>query len=655
MVKKYRADIDGLRAISILAVLVYHAFPLLLPGGFIGVDVFFVISGFLITNILLSEFQENRFSVLEFYKRRIRRIFPALVVVLFFVLVLGKIVLRSQEIEALRGQIVAACLFASNFLFWKEAGYFDSASDLKPLLHLWSLGVEEQFYFVWPLLILVSLKYRKYFLLLGTVIVSLILSAAFTHSHSSAAFYLLPFRFWEMGIGGLLAGIHLFPKLKGLSDKALKFPNLLSGLGLIGLCVGLMLCRKGSVFPGVIALVPVLASVFIIMAERSYVNRVILSASPLVVLGLISYPLYLWHWPLLALGRTVVGKEIGPGYRFVLCLLSVVLAYLTYKLIELPLRRYRDGKTALAVQTGAFVLAGVAAFAFLKEDKSTAHMFADLNPSITYAEFSCPGELKEAGLNYCRKKGRAETILIGDSHAEHYFYGLDSVAKNGVMLAGNSSCPAVLGISVEGDQPKCREKYEVISHYIGTNPDIKRVVISNFSGHFQDKNFAADHILNHTGPAEMKINGYTDLENKYTAYVLGLKQMIHRTLSQGKQVFLFADIPELDFIPADCIPGSQARVFMKELLGVPKFANKNCAIPSDLVKQRLARYNQMLSDIRASYPEVVIVNPTEYMCSDKSCMAMNEAGLLYRDSHHLSLTGSKWLLRKVVEDKKFDF
>lgn len=316
---KYRPDIDGLRAVAVLAVVAFHAFPNWLKGGFIGVDVFFVISGYLISTIIFENLDKGAFSFSEFYARRIGRIFPALILVLVACFTFGWFALLADEFEQLGKHIAAGAGFVSNLVLWSEAGYFDNSAETKPLLHLWSLGIEEQFYIFWPLFLWFAWK-RKFNLLTITILVatiSFILNINGVKQDTVATFYSPQTRFWELLSGSLLAWITLYKKssyqraklkIDGwlaniiyreqtkCNGKALS--NVLSFLGFILLAYGFLNINKELSFPGKWALVPVFGSVLIIAAgSKSWVNQIILSNKVLVWFGLISFPLYLWHWP----------------------------------------------------------------------------------------------------------------------------------------------------------------------------------------------------------------------------------------------------------------------------------------------------------------------------------------------------------------------
>ena len=397
---KYRPDIDGIRAIAVLAVVAFHAFPSWVNGGFIGVDVFFVISGYLISTIIFENLDRGTFSASEFYARRIKRIFPALILVLVACLIFGWFALLADEVQQLGKHIAAGAGFISNIVFWNEAGYFDNAADTKPLLHLWSLGIEEQFYIVWPFLLWISWK-RKFNLLTITILVTVIsffLNIKGIRQDAVATFYSPQTRFWELLSGSLLAWLTLYKKnefviiknkIEGfLASIACRekqsadgkiLSNALSFVGLSLLVYGFWRISKESSFPGKWALVPVLGTLLLLMGgSKAWINRTILSNKIAVWFGLISFPLYLWHWPLLSFVRIVESEVPSLNIRIVAVVLSILLAWLTYKLIERPIRFGKHGSLTVATLSGLAIAIGVTGFVVNKTDFSQSHTYEKL-------------------------------------------------------------------------------------------------------------------------------------------------------------------------------------------------------------------------------------------------------------------------------------
>lgn len=353
--KEYRADIDGLRAIAIISVLIFHGFPTWLPGGFVGVDVFFVISGYLITSIILKSLYNKNFSIFVFYERRIRRLFPVLVVVLFFTLMLGWFLLSPIDYKYLAKHTVGGAAFIANILLAADSGYFSDVSDSNPLLHLWSLGIEEQFYLFWPL-ILWFFYWRKWPIWIGILICffsSLFYGVYLTQGNIKLAFYLPVTRFWELIAGAGLAWVSLQPWSKKILPFAVS-SRLADALSVLALCLflfSLYLINPSTLFPGWYALLPVSSAfLFIAAGRKAVINNYFLSNRVMVWVGLISYPAYLWHWPLLAYFNNF-SYALSPEWHvpavFLLLALSLFLGWLSYRYIEMPLRGGGFGRIKL--------------------------------------------------------------------------------------------------------------------------------------------------------------------------------------------------------------------------------------------------------------------------------------------------------------------
>jgi peptidoglycan/LPS O-acetylase OafA/YrhL len=348
----YRADIDGLRAIAVLSVVGFHAFPDWILGGFIGVDIFFVISGYLISSIIFSNLEHDSFSIAGFYSRRIRRIFPALITIMIVSVALGSYSLFPNAYAELGKHIAAAAAFVENFALYAESGYFDSAAETKPMLHLWSLAIEEQFYIFWPLMLAFVWK-RKWSFLRITAAIGILSFAAniyLTRTNPTAAFYWPISRFWELMVGGVLAYLTLHRQHWIEPGKDIQS---IFGFGL--LIFGFVLITKETVFPGWWGLMPTGGAFFVISAgPQAILNRYLLSSRLMVGIGLISYPLYLWHWPLFSLAQFVAGS--GFKIKIILVGLSIVLAWITYECIEKPIRS-REKKISLPL-FAAMILIG---------------------------------------------------------------------------------------------------------------------------------------------------------------------------------------------------------------------------------------------------------------------------------------------------------
>ncbi|MDH5525743.1 MAG: acyltransferase [Nitrospirota bacterium] len=454
---KYRPDIDGLRAVAILSVILFHLFPGKMKGGFIGVDIFFVISGFLISTIVFSSLERDRFSIVEFYIRRIRRIFPALILVMTVAFAAGWFLLFSGEFKQLGKHVAGGAGFVSNFILRTESGYFDAAAETKPLLHLWSLAIEEQFYVFWPLLLAFVWKRHWNFLKI-TAAIAIASFAANIHlinTSPESAFYLPFSRFWELMAGGVLAYIALHrPRLNS------RYPNGQSLLGFALLATALLLLDKHSAFPGWWALLPAAGTFLVISAgPQAWLNKTFLANRAMVLIGLISYPLYLWHWVILAYVRI---EDSAPSRQLKIAVLtgSILLAWFTYVVVENPLRTGRNPGTKATVLLSAMVVLFAAGFFTFSQNglESWRHdgdryrfmgHFENSLPEMAYFKKIGEHETSREDCNfydveryrngastkvpvkrisercYLRDTAFSRSVFIwGDSHAQHLYHGI---------------------------------------------------------------------------------------------------------------------------------------------------------------------------------------------------------------------------------------
>lgn len=367
---KYRADIDGLRAIAVLAVVIYHGFPSLLPGGFTGVDIFFVISGFLISSIIFEKLENGKFSISEFYFLRTRRIFPALILVLIVTLSYGWLRMQPDEFNQLLKHAASGSFFLSNFTYLSDSGYFDTSSEVKPLLHLWSLAIEEQFYLFWPVVIYFSWKWKPSisWILLIVFSCSFFFNIRDIHENVSRAFYLPGPRFWELFAGATLA---YSTRCNGLLSKLVldsKSWCFIAICGWILIFSGFFIISNQLLFPGWYALIPVLGTVLVIFsgAQAHYLKQ-LFSHPILIWIGLISYPLYLWHWPIFVFLRIEFSGQPAPVFILAGILLAFIFAWITFHCVEKPIRRnVQRYRTALLIATILFLLGAGSYFAYLK-------------------------------------------------------------------------------------------------------------------------------------------------------------------------------------------------------------------------------------------------------------------------------------------------
>ena len=440
---RYRPEIDGLRAIAVAAVILFHAGFGLFSGGFIGVDVFFVISGFLITSIIVGELQSGRFSVLRFYERRARRILPALFTVMAACVPFAYRLLSPDDLKDFAQSLAAICLFASNVLFWGESGYFDTQAELKPLLHTWSLAVEEQFYVIFPLLLLAAWRLGRA-VLLGLIIVlavlSLVTSADEVRNFPSAAFYLLPSRAWQLLVGGLASFLADRWRTAGDREPSARLAGEVVGwCGMAMILRSLFLFDERTPFPGLNAAWPTLGTALVLLgaSDRTSIGRM-LAWKPLVGLGLISYSAYLWHQPLFAFAKHALMADLPPGLAIVLCGMTIALACLSWRYIEQPFRdRSLIGRGAVfalsAVGMAAFLGLGFVGHRF--SDRITQVRLRSVDPArqsqfrtreslVADRNAFVARFLPAAGDDFTADPGTTKILILGDSVSEDLYSAL---------------------------------------------------------------------------------------------------------------------------------------------------------------------------------------------------------------------------------------
>lgn len=630
---KYRPDIDGLRALAVLAVVAYHASPLQIKGGFIGVDIFFVISGFLISTVILQNMQNDSFSFLEFYSRRIKRIFPALLLVLVACFLFGWIGLYSDEYQQLGKHIVGGSGFLSNFLLWQESGYFDNSAESKPLLHLWSLGIEEQFYIICPFLLWFCWKQRLSPLIpiLFLFVISFVLNLIGIHKDSVGAFFSPQTRFWELLIGVVLAyqklyGFNIKPVLKLKTE--INFPyvhSFISFLGLGLIVFGFLFISKERGFPGVWALFPTLGAAMIIGAgSQAWLNKNIFSNKILVWFGLISFPLYLWHWPVLSFIHTINnGNDASRMVRLLAVLSSILLAWLTYKLIEKPIRYAQKNKTTQLVFASIIV-----AFVGLITYKSEGYPFRTIlaakqkawtdkpqvlsgyETSKIYHQVSAVKERDFYLSNVLNEK--ANIAVLGDSHANKLYWSLSDYKEMKLINIGRGTCPPLIDVEVfqnNGQSIGCQPLTNNYLHYVKEDSNIKLIIINAFYNQYRQGLI-------------LKAN------NKQISLEEALNNTLNYLSDSHKKIIVALDVPE---VPSSCYQ----RNFPVWNIKFPPVCTTS--------KQQFDLQNKPLMKVLKSYPDVAVFNPGKTFCNEQ-CGEIDMHKYLYlRDGNHLNDFG----LRKL--------
>jgi peptidoglycan/LPS O-acetylase OafA/YrhL len=619
----YRPDIDGLRAVAVLSVIGFHAGPASFPGGYVGVDIFFVISGFLITSIICKQIEQGKFSFVDFYARRCKRIFPALIAVLLAVVAYGWLFLLPDEFARLGKHIAAGAGFISNFAFWREAGYFDKAADSKPLLHLWSLGIEEQFYLLWPPL-LVWVWRRKsdvFAAAVGIASVSFVLNVMLVSLwKSSDGYYLPPTRFWELLVGGALAyaylsgGVDAFIKRTAAAlplSSPDSFQNLLSASGLLLIVIAIFALNKGTLFPGWWALLPTIGAALMIMAGPSgRINRLLLSNRIFVFVGLISYPLYLWHWPLLSYAYIMTSGDPSRTVQLFAVGAAFLLAWLTYRIIEKPIRTMPN-RAALAITPalGLVALLGLAMFSRQLHARSE-NFGLDNIIKAEAGEWGFPGPKLTAvhtatGYHFERGGGSHKVLFVGDSHVEQYYPRIDRLmtehpdTAKGVLFVTSRGClpiPDIKGITF----PKCKGLAENALS-VAQSSDVDTVVLASAWNRYND------------------IFGTKEALEGLTATIVKYEQL-------GKRVYVVLPIPRGESFD----PPSLVKRSILDLGFVVQKQIDRASVDA-LLEPASSRVTQVAKSTGAT-----IIDPVPFVCHNDYCPTLADDGLpVYTDNSHL--------------------
>jgi len=636
----YRPDIDGLRAIAVLCVVIYHAFPSLIQGGFVGVDVFFVISGYLISKHILEELNDGAFRIRTFYARRVRRIFPALSVVLLACFIMGWVILSPGEYKQLGRHIFAGALFLSNFLLWKEAGYFDSAAETKPLLHLWSLGIEEQFYVVWPLLLILFWRFRRHlgWMLVGVFGISLTYSLYKVHYDTVADFYSPLTRFWELAMG---AGLAFLARQNISASKASRSP--ISIFGLLLIIAAALVTKNNFLFPGAWALIPTVGAALMIFAgAKAWANRRLLSIPLLVWIGLISYPLYLWHWPMLVFARIMESGTPSIKVRFWLVAASFFLAWSTYKAVERPIRKGpRTAAVIWMLCLSVFGL-GIAGFSVKSMDGIKSRQFSMMQGDTGTIVLGADREkLKhECGIEdaqkpmfqFCLKGGSddARYALFGDSKAEALFYGLVRESPKDISWTMIGTVYPPDDDTALHDSRQHLKNRLALETFVG-NQSIKVVVLvvalRTLFPIDSDTGFIAASASPHAGKIE--------------SFSIAIKQLEQA----GKHVVFVIDNPTFPD-PTSCISGGvTSNAFLNRFLR--RKENPLCSLRYTDHMAGTRPYRQFVDELKRRHPKLVIYDPTPLLCDipANTCAITQGDKFLYSYGDHISDYANSMLAR----------
>jgi peptidoglycan/LPS O-acetylase OafA/YrhL len=655
----YRPDIDGLRAVAVLSVVIYHLNPVLLPAGFLGVDIFFVISGYLISSIIFREQANFVFSLANFYSRRIRRIFPALIVVLGATIVFGYFSLYDFEYKQLAQHAQYAITFLLNFRLIDEAGYFDVSSHMKPLLHLWSLSVEEQFYLVWPIMVILAgrKKLTRTMLLVICFVSSYLFIIYLAYKNIDALFYHPLGRFWELLAGASLAHCQQIKGVASLSTILDRrwMSNLLSSIGFLLITVPLFaFCGKGA-NPSPLTLLPIIGVMSIIANQSGFVNK-FLSLRPMVFVGLISYPIYLWHWPVFSYIRIM---ELGTPPFWLLFLgavLSFFLAWLTYVFVEKSFR-YR-----FITKNSVVSLCSVMIFLFIAAYGITLYDGLPDRDSSQYAVNSKEQMVREPSQDqdcinlfknkdeapvYCRynkQQGSKGIIaIVGDSHAHVLFPGIAELAskkKFETLMLANSGCPTFIGTMTgrnDIEKNQCIRNINKILSFVENNKNIVTVIIASRGPQYLTGNgFGPTEIDGPFPPIYSQKN--ENWRKPSDIFESGLLSTINSLQKNNKKVAYFIQVPELGINAIDCI-------------GRPlSILNRKNNMPSySSYKDRMKGYRAIIARIKTETPELSVVDVEHLFCDSSNCYGMMDGKLLYADNNHLSVFGSRRVAPVIIE------
>jgi len=621
----YRADIDGLRAVSVFLVILFHVDLSLFSGGFIGVDIFFVISGYLITSSINKQILSNSFSFKEFYLRRIRRIIPVLVFVLLIITIPAYLFLFPNDFESYSRTLLHSMLSTNNFYLWSANNdYFAQNTEVMPLLHTWSLSVEEQFYFIWPILLLllhrfINLNIRVYivgFLLICTILLSVYL----TGEDKSMAYFLLPARFFELLMGAILAIVwDRVPKLK----KSIN--HIASILGILLIIIPSIMLTKASLFPGLNAFWPCLGAVLLILSgkekgEKGVINN-ILEFRGIIFLGLLSYSMYLWHWPIIVFIK-YLGYELTSPLVLMVVGVTILLSYFSWKFVEQPFRykfKYGFSKTMLYFLVPSLLITGLI-YGVIDGYDGFPNRFPNLtefNKKVNFPDevrSNCGknGEIDNSeGCNIGVVKKKVDGILIGDSFANHSAYFMDVLAKDANMQFQVSS----------------------VSYY---------PLLENLD--FPDKHgFGRDYGRKRFEYAKTKDliciasfwESITDDSDNYYQILTAIEEL----------VVLQKNVVIIDHLRMTSEADLHKMKLHKTKIGA-HFFKKDLLIP---FSKRSEKY--IINEIRKRFPSVTIIDLNDVMCVDGTCDYEIDEQIIYRDLCHLNISGSRQVAKKYLEEK----
>lgn len=665
---KYRAEIDGLRALAVIPVIFFHAGFKLFSGGFVGVDIFFVISGYLITSIILSELNENRFNILRFYERRARRILPGLFLVFFSCIPFALVLLTSDELLDFSNSLLSAVFFSSNIFFSLDSSYFSSPSELKPLLHTWSLAVEEQFYIIWPFFLLIFSNFRwKWAVYFLTIIffISLGLAHWGALSYPNYNFYLLPTRGWELLLGVFIA-FYLQDHKNPQSDSLNQF---LSIVGFSMIVYSIIFFDESTPFPSLYTLIPTLGTLLLILStvKGTYLYR-ILSFSPIVTLGLISYSTYLWHQPILSFARHRFLGETSDILLLCLCFLSFIFAYVTWIFVEKPFRDKQRISSKLFLKFIIFSLVFFSTFVFFvnhsdglnnrfsNDVKSLQAIKINSMLATTECEIKLSNYSEDVIFQSCLigdQSSKPSFAIIGDSHAGSLIAGFDLYAKESGLSGYNFShtnCFPSLGTGAytpfDRFQKECIAIREKIKSYIARGLLPKKIFLSaRWTLTFEKNRFDNEEGGKEAGKPFIYKNDFMSYISYKEAITKELAETIKFYNENGFQVTIIYPIPEAGWDPL--------KIAIKEKIINENinFENSFLSTSHEVFKRRNLQTLNILDELVLEH-SIAKFSTDELFCGlyllPERCIVFKNGLPLYYDDDHLSQHGGLMVAKKIL-------
>jgi peptidoglycan/LPS O-acetylase OafA/YrhL len=635
---KYRPDIDGLRAISILGVLIFHAFPQSMRGGFVGVDVFFVISGFLIGGLIFDEVSQGHLSFTHFYARRVRRILPALIVVLVATYLAGWFILFPDEYRQLGKQVAAAATFASNFVLLQEAGYFDTKFQTKPLLHLWSLAVEEQFYLVWPVYVWLTIRNRSRFLFLTLALCAISFALSVVLPSREAAFYLPVSRFWEILSGSLLA----YAVRRPLPPVVLRWREQYCWPGLALIVVALFVTPAAD-FPGWWGLPPVLGTCLLIFAgPGAWLNRRVLALRGMVFIGLISYPLYLWHWPLISYAWILDGSAgyeqvfgAGPAAltKFALLACAFVLACLTYFFVERPVRAASIHLRKAAVVAALLLMLGIGGGVTMALGGIPTRAVATANQSMaedtripTDTRISDSSCIRLFGLDV----GHDSVCLANSSKPIALFVGdSQAMALYSSIFRARMKIPSVL-LAGHDDHPECFKRIDFEQWIAGTAP-CQNLVRSMFQ------------LMQATPSIRTVVVHYQD-DGRFYLERDKIERMQAEFLKNGRDVVYVLGEPGFWRPITECSP----RQIVVLGFDLSPRAGGLCRQERKTLVDNQINQRKYIASMSNGDPAIHVYDPLRALCDDQYCYQAGPDGAWFWSLEHVNEKGSVRILNDFL-------